>query len=641
MKNSVRISFINFVVAALFVPACLLGAVLNVPDDFETIQAAVVATDPGDTVLVQPGEYVENLNFLGRRITVGSLFLTTGDEAYMDSTVIDGSGEEASVVTFTEVGRDMRFTGFTITGGVHRFGGGVGCVASSPTLSYLRIRDNESTWRGGGIFCHDGSDAVIDHVYITNNSAVSGGGIGCENSSPTISYALIANNTADSEGGGIFVLQGALVISNSTMTRNVCGRASNIYMLGESLQVSNCIMWRNLNVDIFALRETQVNIDYCDIQDGRDGISAENLNYGNNNITDDPRFVDIEAEDYHLREESPCIDAGDPDSEPDPDGTRTDIGAYYFNQNLPPEVVNPIDDMIFDGDPGRVIIADLNDVFEDPNGDELGFSFRNAPEELHMGITDASRLFFNPEEDFGLRGAEITITAEDPFGETAEESFLLTILSENNFPYLFPVLPPDSSRVLENVIFFQWMDQHPLPRTYSLHLQFLSVMNDTTIIINNGASRIYMLEDVEATLRDLGLYSQWDDVEIGEIIWWVVARDDINEEVMEERWRVFVALPNDVSEIANNLPFEFKLCSPYPNPFNSATTITYGLPVSTTVSLQLYDLSGRMLEVLDEGNKQAGVHKVILNAGDLSSGLYFVQLEASGQMFTQKVMLIR
>ena len=50
------------------------------------------------------------------------------------------------------------------------------------------------------------------------------------------------------------------------------------------------------------------------------------------NITDNPLFVDLVNDNVHLTEESPCIDAGDPDSPRDPDGTRADIGAYFFPQ---------------------------------------------------------------------------------------------------------------------------------------------------------------------------------------------------------------------------------------------------------------------------------------------------------------------
>ena len=93
--------------------------------------------------------------------------------------------------------------------------------------------------------------------------------------------------------------------------------------------------------------------------------------------------------------------------------------------------------------------------------------------------------------------------------------------------------------------------------------------------------------------------------------------------------------------VESTIPTEFYLSQAYPNPFNSTTRITYGLPVTSNVSLKLYDLSGRLIQTLVEGEKQAGIQTTILNAAELPSGLYFVRLSASGHVFTRKVMLVR
>ena len=102
----------------------LEARIIDVPDDFETIQGGIEAADDGDTVLVHPGTYVENINFLGKAITVASLFLTTGDTAYIDSTVIDGNANGHSVVVFcNEETEDAILTGFTIQNGSTDYGG--------------------------------------------------------------------------------------------------------------------------------------------------------------------------------------------------------------------------------------------------------------------------------------------------------------------------------------------------------------------------------------------------------------------------------------------------------------------------------------------------------------------------------------
>ncbi len=76
------------------------------------------------------------------------------------------------------------------------------------------------------------------------------------------------------------------------------------------------------------------NGDYVDCQFGQGSISV------------DPRLIDWEHGDYHLDWGSPCIDAGDPNAPPDPDGSRSDIGAYPFHNVLTapqPETVTPIE----------------------------------------------------------------------------------------------------------------------------------------------------------------------------------------------------------------------------------------------------------------------------------------------------------
>ncbi|MCF7809749.1 T9SS type A sorting domain-containing protein [bacterium] len=90
-----------------------------------------------------------------------------------------------------------------------------------------------------------------------------------------------------------------------------------------------------------------------------------------------------------------------------------------------------------------------------------------------------------------------------------------------------------------------------------------------------------------------------------------------------------------------DIPIEFGLCEAYPNPFNSTTTISFGLDKSAPTRMALYDLSGREVVTLFEGFKQAGCHTATLTAGNLASGLYFVRLEAGGFSQSRKLMLIR
>jgi hypothetical protein len=99
--------------------------------------------------------------------------------------------------------------------------------------------------------------------------------------------------------------------------------------------------------------------------------------------------------------------------------------------------------------------------------------------------------------------------------------------------------------------------------------------------------------------------------------------------------------PAGVRGPAETSPIEFSLSPAYPNPFNSTTTITYGLPLPGNVLLQLYNPLGQRISTLLDGNRQAGVYSVNLVGKNLASGLYIVRLEGAGQVFTRKVTLLQ
>ena len=82
----------------------LFAVVYNVPEDVSTIQSAIDMSSNGDTVLVHPGIYEENINFEGKAITVASLFLTTGDENYIDQTIIDADGNGIDAIAISASG---------------------------------------------------------------------------------------------------------------------------------------------------------------------------------------------------------------------------------------------------------------------------------------------------------------------------------------------------------------------------------------------------------------------------------------------------------------------------------------------------------------------------------------------------------
>ena len=345
---------------------------------FSTIQHGMDAASDGDTILVFPGVYRENIDFAGKKILVGSLWITTGEQDYILQTVIDGNRTDHTV-SFTS-GEDATATlsGFTISRGYAHaaaspgsHGGGIFCMDSNPTLTHLRVTGNEADGEGGGMYFSFCSPAIKD-VLVSNNRADGGGGvrysygsIDMENvwvahnwstmggagiqlyhSEGTIKNALIADNTGGDKGGGIQFDGCSPVLSNVTVVGNwTAGQGGGLNVSFMSYPtLENSIVWGNAPQQIYFDPDwpgEAITIEYSNIQGGLAGVVTNNLgpvNWGDGNLDLPPRFVNASLSNYHLAADSPCVNAGTPLSapltdldgnpRPNPLGTHPDLGAY-------------------------------------------------------------------------------------------------------------------------------------------------------------------------------------------------------------------------------------------------------------------------------------------------------------------------
>lgn len=203
-------------------------------------------------------------------------------------------------------GINIRYCAPTVAGNLFRnnlaeFGGGLNCRYSRATIEANIIRHNSGD-QGGGIYSGR-SNLTIRRNIITGNSAIEGGGIYFGNSSPYVERNTIAFNSAEEEGGGFYWRASAeSTITNIILWGNEAPVGAQIYVDGMSPEIT-----------------------YCDIQGGWSGQG---------NIDSDPLFVSSVKNDFSLRWHSPCIDKGNPETNPDPDQTRADIGALYFDQTV-------------------------------------------------------------------------------------------------------------------------------------------------------------------------------------------------------------------------------------------------------------------------------------------------------------------
>ncbi len=190
-----------------------------VPQDYPTIQAAITAAADGDEIIVSPGTYNENINFLSKDITVRSTEPT--DPLVVAATIIDGS-QAGTVVTMTT----GIIQGFTIRNGQAELAGGVHALNVAEIRDNV-ITENTATSSGGGIYA-DGDVVIEDNVIAENTAANNSGGAIFAQTRTVIMRNLIVGNSADVWGGGVNARHNCTV-RNNTIAGNRATRGGGIY----------------------------------------------------------------------------------------------------------------------------------------------------------------------------------------------------------------------------------------------------------------------------------------------------------------------------------------------------------------------------------------------------------------------------
>lgn len=400
VNSSVAFAAIGFVVPAAS------AAVLEVPVDHATIQAAIAAASPGDEIVVAPGVYRESVDLLGKTLTIrgAGAATTTIDASGLGDVLRFGAGANGRLEGFTLVSRtleefekvlrvtnaaptivDCAISGneyrqpycpfidrgilVRVDGGAPRFertsfignrfdlpcsetvilGFVLGIESGAATLVDCRIEDNviaSSTpssyllWSNGALTIEGGSIAdgsrggidaqgtalVMRDVRVSHcgtKPALHLGGV----DSFAIERCEIVANTND----GVFLaFDSKGTIHRSTLAHNGAGPSGfdltfetfPLFPWTGTLLIEESIVWGTGMAPGFPATATIVR--YCDVTNGAPG---------DGNFALDPKFVAPFATpvaDYRLAPGSPCIDAGDPNSAPDADGTIADVGAHPY-----------------------------------------------------------------------------------------------------------------------------------------------------------------------------------------------------------------------------------------------------------------------------------------------------------------------
>ena len=345
---------------------CTVEVVYNVHNitqdkKYGYIQPAINGANDFDVIEVDTGLYYENIDFLGKKITLCST--NSNDWSVISATVICANDVNLPTVFFgSSEDSNSIIAGLKIMGGVH----GIDCNSSSPIIRNCIIAKNgaENSY-GGGIFSHNYCSPLITNCFIIDNDANRGGGIYNVNSNATIRNCVINENSASENGGGIYNQACSPKIINCTFIENDANNGGGMCNNGSSSEpnVTNCIFWVNSAKDsgneIFNCGLAEPNLSYCDIEDC-DGSSVDNWDTsfgidGGGNIDQDPllvnQVVDSNLVAYWKLDEDEGITAYD--------SIGSNHGTIYGASWTNGQVNSALD---FDGDEDYVEIPDADSL---------------------------------------------------------------------------------------------------------------------------------------------------------------------------------------------------------------------------------------------------------------------------------------
>jgi len=526
-------------------------------------------------------------------------------------------------------------------GGVH-----VGGATAAAYVTDCRFERNVAHL-GGGLTLTWGAYVQMEGCAVGHNQAYEGGGLNIQQDSAYVSLGrcTITDNEASHGGGGFVVYHTAtLVLTNCTSHGNSGGDwGGAMWLDAAEAIVNNCIIWGDMPSELKQY-EGALTVTFSDIAEatakaatfpGRGwgaaltptGIlpqaarrSAEepysrparavelarvtSALPGEGNINLDPLFVNAANGDYHLSRGSPCIDAGDPNSPLDPDGTRADMGA------LP--LLRPFGDASGDGlltsfDASLIlqhvvgIHSLINELIADVTGNGFVSSFDAAL--VLLKVLDPKYLF--PVE--GGRLPKVKAAAGTP---------RTLVWQPDNRGWT--LLLDDASGVIAGEMTLALRDELPVTVAGPSYLSF------------RQEGPLVRVAFVRSSPDDLVLFR----LEAAKPL---IDAPKVTEAQLNE---------GEIAVTGVGRPVRFALDHNIPNPFNPTTTLRFSVPDAGAVRLVIYDVNGRLVLALVDGTLDAGTHEAVWDgqdaAGrDASSGVYLYRLTSEHGSIVRRMTLLR
>lgn len=577
----------------------LPSRVHNIEQDtwFNTIQKAIYSADTNDTLVLEPGIYYEQVEIIQKSVNLASQYLLTGDESFIESTIIDGESSKIGVFVYLSSINTVGLSGFTVRN-CSSYGGGIFTYEGNLLIDHLNIMDNSANY-GAGIRLND-TNLDISYSVFANNEAEYGAGIlASGNSYLNIQNCTIADNFASEEGCAIYCTQHIDLLLINSILRN--DPSNEIYYYGQS----------SSDWFISAYSNIYGNIESLDFS----GTAI--LHWLDGNMDVDPLFEDAAGGNYHLSGDSPCIDAGT---------------AYYCLGTI--ELINLNDDQYIN------IAPDMGAYEYDNAGViEYGDIDNNSVVESY----DASLLLmylvgFDPIPADPAPWEEWRVTRAD------------VDLDGNLTAY-------DGALILQYVVGI--IEELPVRSRMISGKNMISISNDDECIYLFSEKDVFSLsyqiiktenlviKEAEIMLQNCLFSKNGDRLALAsaEAITGRIIR--LPFEKTGDRCSVTLNLECNGNsgtisyQFPDSAPAVTRLQSVYPNPFNPQTTISYQLAEGGKVELEIYNIRGQKVGEISDENQAAGIHSVVWKPEKLSSGIYYIRFHADEYQEIVKTLLLK
>lgn len=350
---------------------------VKVPEHYEDLQKAFDSKfiDDGDTIKVSPGLYRGHFEFLNKNTFIRAVEIP-------EITLLGAASGIGSVVTIN----NGELNGFTVIGGRALAGGGVHASGTAIIRNCI-VRKNRAVidedaniqiypnGMGGGVYLQDDAKLIRCRIAYNRSERV-GGGILTDGNNSIINCTIDNNSLSLFYGGaGLFQYEGELFIRNTKFIRNSTNREGGAIIIIANAEIYNCLFEKNRSgagggimieetgvaniVNCFFYKNMSPSTNYSGAVANRGEVLIMNTiiwknsgkkgyklyvryseyttsdEFGNllflglGNLKLNPLFININGGNYHLSEDSPCVNAGNPNEAfNDVDGTRNNIGIY-------------------------------------------------------------------------------------------------------------------------------------------------------------------------------------------------------------------------------------------------------------------------------------------------------------------------